>query len=236
MKRKSWMIHNSQRHISAHVFDKTPLGTHTELHIPGFNVFAKYIHHGGVTVISNLYHVLRHTSFQNQSSSRRAIYCPIFTPLILIIDYSSEKLYFERLLKMRKTPNSLAYPYTAHSQALTQSHKHTTWKISTQYIVLLSMTKWQLDLFKDSERSDECIDFIMIITSRNNAPISNYGGGFRCKSEYPWCIIEVKSFQKNREKQKKKMTEKQEFLRKSSFRPNRFFYMVVIQKLITENT
>ncbi|KAF0765945.1 Uncharacterized protein FWK35_00003089, partial [Aphis craccivora] len=29
-----------------------------------------------------------------------------------------------------------------------------------------------------------------VITSRNNAPISNYGGGFRCKSEYPWCIIE----------------------------------------------
>ncbi|KAF0713166.1 Uncharacterized protein FWK35_00024538 [Aphis craccivora] len=27
-------------------------------------------------------------------------------------------------------------------------------------------------------------------TIRNNAPISNYGGGFRCKSEYPWCIIE----------------------------------------------
>ncbi|KAF0760913.1 putative cytochrome P450 6a13 [Aphis craccivora] len=31
------------------------------------------------------------------------------------------------------------------------------------------------------------------ITSRNNAPISNYGGGFRWKNEYPWCIIEVKS-------------------------------------------
>ncbi|KAF0765106.1 Uncharacterized protein FWK35_00011400, partial [Aphis craccivora] len=31
------------------------------------------------------------------------------------------------------------------------------------------------------------------ITSRNNAPISNYGGGFLCKNEYPWCIIEVKS-------------------------------------------
>ncbi|KAF0765580.1 Uncharacterized protein FWK35_00026810 [Aphis craccivora] len=45
----------------------------------------------------------------------------------------------------------------------------------------------------DSERSKECIDFTMIITSRNNAPISNYGGGFLCKSEYPWCIIEVKS-------------------------------------------
>ncbi|KAF0765685.1 Uncharacterized protein FWK35_00004887 [Aphis craccivora] len=34
---------------------------------------------------------------------------------------------------------------------------------------------------------------VRIITSRNNAPISNYGGGFRCKSEYPWCIIKVKS-------------------------------------------
>ncbi|KAF0771960.1 Uncharacterized protein FWK35_00006127, partial [Aphis craccivora] len=56
-----------------------------------------------------------------------------------------------------------------------------------------------------SERSEECIDFTMMcvffffffvfvsvysITSRNNAPILKYGGGFRCKSEYPWCIIE----------------------------------------------
>ncbi|KAE9532118.1 hypothetical protein AGLY_010320 [Aphis glycines] len=55
----------------------------------------------------------------------------------------------------------------------------------------------------DSERSDECIDFTMITTSRNNASISNFGGGFRWKSEYPWCIIQVKIFKKNREKQKK---------------------------------
>ncbi|KAF0769243.1 Uncharacterized protein FWK35_00004751 [Aphis craccivora] len=48
-------------------------------------------------------------------------------------------------------------------------------------------------LLPNSERSEECVDFTMIITSRNNAPISNFGGGFRCKSEYPWCIIEVKS-------------------------------------------
>ncbi|KAF0757673.1 Uncharacterized protein FWK35_00013689, partial [Aphis craccivora] len=61
----------------------------------------------------------------------------------------------------------------------------------------------------------------MIITSRNNAPISNYKGGFQCKSEYPWCIIE---FSKKSRKTKKKMTEKREFLRKTSFRPNRFFY------------
>ncbi|KAF0770172.1 Uncharacterized protein FWK35_00009618 [Aphis craccivora] len=40
-----------------------------------------------------------------------------------------------------------------------------------------------------------CVFFVSVysITSRNNAPISNYGGGFRCKSEYPWCIIEIKS-------------------------------------------
>ncbi|KAF0735040.1 Uncharacterized protein FWK35_00034032, partial [Aphis craccivora] len=103
----------------------------------------------------------------------------------------------------------------------------------------------------NSERSDECIDFTMMcvfffmsvysITSQNNAPISNFGGGFRCKSEYPWCIIEVKSnylptVLKKIEKNKKRMMEKREFLRKTSFRPNRFFFMVVIQKLITENT
>ncbi|KAF0763653.1 Uncharacterized protein FWK35_00011745 [Aphis craccivora] len=60
------------------------------------------------------------------------------------------------------------------------------------------------------------------ITSRNNGQISNVGGGFRCISEYPWYIIEVKSkhFSNNR----KKMTEKREFSRKTSFR---FFYMVV---------
>ncbi|KAF0696226.1 Uncharacterized protein FWK35_00032644, partial [Aphis craccivora] len=37
-------------------------------------------------------------------------------------------------------------------------------------------------------------------------------------------------------KNKKKMTEKREFIRKTSFRSNRFFYMVVIQKLITVNS
>ncbi|KAE9534940.1 hypothetical protein AGLY_008232 [Aphis glycines] len=44
----------------------------------------------------------------------------------------------------------------------------------------------------DSERSDECINFTMIITSQNNASISNFGSGFQWKCEYPWCIIEVK--------------------------------------------
>ncbi|KAF0715563.1 Uncharacterized protein FWK35_00028615 [Aphis craccivora] len=43
------------------------------------------------------------------------------------------------------------------------------------------------------------------------------------------------SFQK-RQKNHKNIKEKREFLRQTSFRPNRFFYMVVIQKLITVNT
>ncbi|KAF0770002.1 Uncharacterized protein FWK35_00003026 [Aphis craccivora] len=38
------------------------------------------------------------------------------------------------------------------------------------------------------------------------------------------------SFQKRREKPKKKITEKREFLRKTSFRPNRFFYIVTTEK------
>ncbi|KAF0748392.1 Uncharacterized protein FWK35_00031671, partial [Aphis craccivora] len=67
------------------------------------------------------------------------------------------------------------------------------------------------DLILDSERSDKCIDFTMFITSRNNASISNFGGGFRCK------------IFKKIEKNKKKKAEKREFLRKTSFRLNRFF-------------
>ncbi|KAF0751664.1 Uncharacterized protein FWK35_00023642 [Aphis craccivora] len=93
-------------------------------------------------------------------------------------------------------------------------------------------------LYLNSERSDECIDFTMMcffffcvcvqLTSRNNAPISNFGGDFRCKSEYPWCIIEVKIL--------KKMTENGNFYAKPVFDQIDFCFMVVIQKLITENT
>ncbi|KAF0760269.1 Uncharacterized protein FWK35_00024868 [Aphis craccivora] len=44
----------------------------------------------------------------------------------------------------------------------------------------------------------------------------------RCKSEYPWCIIEVKSKHLPTvfKKIEKKNDRKQEFLRKTSFRPN----------------
>ncbi|KAF0754774.1 Uncharacterized protein FWK35_00020760 [Aphis craccivora] len=81
---------------------------------------------------------------------------------------------------------------------------------------------------------------LIATTCKKDVPCSSYfRGGFRCKSEYPWCIIKVKSkhfptvFKKIKKNKKKKMTDKREFSRKTSFRPNRFFYMVVIQKPIT---
>ncbi|KAF0759860.1 Uncharacterized protein FWK35_00008837, partial [Aphis craccivora] len=73
----------------------------------------------------------------------------------------------------------------------------------------------------NSERSEECIDFTMTITSRNNAPISNYGGGFRCK------ILEVtfsNSFQKNREKQKKNDGKTGIFTQNTFSTKSNFFY------------
>ncbi|KAF0773154.1 Uncharacterized protein FWK35_00000839 [Aphis craccivora] len=66
----------------------------------------------------------------------------------------------------------------------------------------------------NSERSDECIDFTMMCVYF-----------FLCLSP------RFEAFSN-----KKKVTEKLEFLRKTSFQPNRFFYMIVIQKLITVNT
>ncbi|KAF0765548.1 Uncharacterized protein FWK35_00008161 [Aphis craccivora] len=95
----------------------------------------------------------------------------------------------------------------------------------------------------NSERSEECIDFTMmcVITRRNNAPISNYAGGFRCKSEYPWCMIQVKvnifqQFSKKSRKTKKKNVGKTGIFTQNKFSTKSIFFMVVIQKLITVNT
>ncbi|KAF0771898.1 Uncharacterized protein FWK35_00014687, partial [Aphis craccivora] len=55
--------------------------------------------------------------------------------------------------------------------------------------------------------------------------------------QFFWCIgrsfFEFPNSLKSAGKNQKKIKEKREFLRKTSFRPNQFFYMVVIQKLIT---
>ncbi|KAF0765648.1 Uncharacterized protein FWK35_00014582 [Aphis craccivora] len=82
----------------------------------------------------------------------------------------------------------------------------------------------------------------MIIISRNNAPISNFGGGFRCKSEYPWFFIDVKSkhfptvFKKKSRKTEKKNDGKTGIFTQNKFSTKSIFYMVVIQKPITVNT
>ncbi|KAE9543392.1 hypothetical protein AGLY_002192, partial [Aphis glycines] len=93
---------------------------------------------------------------------------------------------------------------------------------------------FRIKLYKidNSERIDECIDFTMIITSRNNASISNFGGGFRGKSDYPWCNIEVKnkhfpSIFKKIEKNKKQMTENGNFYAKPVFDRIDFFIWLI---------
>ncbi|KAE9536487.1 hypothetical protein AGLY_007276, partial [Aphis glycines] len=87
-------------------------------------------------------------------------------------------------------------------------------------------------LFLNSERSDECIDFTMIITSRNNASISNFGGGFRWKSEYPWCIIQVKSkhFQMFSKKIEKKNDGKTGIFTQNQFSTESIFLYVKFSK------
>ncbi|KAF0768783.1 Uncharacterized protein FWK35_00008596 [Aphis craccivora] len=65
------------------------------------------------------------------------------------------------------------------------------------------------------------------ITCRNNASISNFGGGFRWKNKYPWCIIEVKSKHfptvLKKKLRKTKKDGKRKYLRKTSLPPNLFF-------------
>ncbi|KAE9531410.1 hypothetical protein AGLY_010616 [Aphis glycines] len=75
---------------------------------------------------------------------------------------------------------------------------------------------------RNSERSDECIDFTMIITSRNNASITNYWGGVRCKSEYPWCIIEFSKKSRKTKKNNGKMA----IFTQNQFSTKSIFFMV----------
>ncbi|KAF0682479.1 hypothetical protein FWK35_00036159, partial [Aphis craccivora] len=79
---------------------------------------------------------------------------------------------------------------------------------------------FKIRLILDSEWSDECIDFTMLC-------FVHWGGHFL---KFP---IVFKSAGKNK---KKKIKEKREFLRKTSFRPNRFFYMVCQYNFFGPNT
>ncbi|KAF0702102.1 Uncharacterized protein FWK35_00026645 [Aphis craccivora] len=128
----------------------------------------------------------------------------------------------------RKPPPKF-FPRNTH---ITYSH------IGYLYLLLYSYSSL---FILDSERSDECIDFAMMCVF------------FLCLSPR-FGAVKVLKFSKvgpvsdrkvnlvgtlggqNFKKNPKKVTEKREFLRKTSFRPNRFFYMVVNQKLIANLT
>ncbi|KAF0699402.1 Uncharacterized protein FWK35_00031598, partial [Aphis craccivora] len=74
--------------------------------------------------------------------------------------------------------------------------------------IILIIKGRRFQIIRNSERSDVCIDFTMLCvfyfyyfyffvsvytrTCRNNASISNYGGGFRWQNESSWCIGPLK--------------------------------------------
>ncbi|KAF0746771.1 Uncharacterized protein FWK35_00018012, partial [Aphis craccivora] len=70
-----------------------------------------------------------------------------------------------------------------------------------------------------------CVFFFCVCVHEN---LVHCGGDFLGSNLGKFLIV-FKTTGKNQ----KKIKEKREFLRKTSFRPNRFSYMVVIQKLIT---
>ncbi|KAF0762982.1 Uncharacterized protein FWK35_00014173 [Aphis craccivora] len=87
------------------------------------------------------------------------------------------------------------------------------------FVCVVSSRKFDLvNTSRNSERSKECIDFTMMCFVHWERHFLNFPIVFKSA------------------KKKKKIKEKREFLRKTSFQPNQFFYMVVIQKLITTNT
>ncbi|KAF0764489.1 Uncharacterized protein FWK35_00016518 [Aphis craccivora] len=100
-------------------------------------------------------------------------------------------------------------------------------------------------LLLDSERSNDCIDFTMLcvffvcLCTRERVEIMLQFQTLGVVSDSEMNLVGAlgRSFFEipNTPGKTKIIKEKREFLRKTSFRPNRFFYMVVIQKLITVN-
>ncbi|KAF0772045.1 Uncharacterized protein FWK35_00005494, partial [Aphis craccivora] len=66
-----------------------------------------------------------------------------------------------------------------------------------------------------------------VITSPNNTSILKFGVVFEGKRSK---VNNFQQFLKKIEKNKKKLTEKREFLRKTYFRPNRFFFIWFVDK------
>ncbi|KAF0773007.1 hypothetical protein FWK35_00001759 [Aphis craccivora] len=77
---------------------------------------------------------------------------------------------------------------------------------------------------EDSERSNECIDFTMLESVEILLQFPTMGVVSDSKMNL---VGELGVFKG--EKPKKKIKEKREFSRKTSFRPNWFFYMVITE-------
>ncbi|KAF0755214.1 Uncharacterized protein FWK35_00016244 [Aphis craccivora] len=90
---------------------------------------------------------------------------------------------FEKMIASSEYGNCIGLP-SLSTYTCPEPYKLIIVCIVKSHVVLTSF----LELKKDSERSDECIDFIMLCVfffvsvymrkCRNNASISNYGGGF----------------------------------------------------------
>ncbi|KAF0773331.1 Uncharacterized protein FWK35_00006550 [Aphis craccivora] len=142
------------------------------------------------------------------------------TPLFLIKIYLTKFIVYQTLYTKEIVYNMFMPPHEVESYYISGVANGKQIKyLERQLIILKNETTYKLILrvtllsceikrvnynqYVHSERCYEYIDFKMMciffcvsvysITSRNNASISNFGGGFQWQSEYLWCIIEVKS-------------------------------------------
>ncbi|KAF0760405.1 Uncharacterized protein FWK35_00013759, partial [Aphis craccivora] len=113
---------------------------------------------------------------------------------IILVDYQEYTIFIYNSINQKHFENLIGNIYYESISLLikTLNSQYNINDLSKKYKLphdTVSLTKTFVKL-RNSERSEECIDFTMMcvffvfvsvysITSRNNTPISNYGGGFR---------------------------------------------------------
>ncbi|KAE9538132.1 hypothetical protein AGLY_006104 [Aphis glycines] len=90
---------------------------------------------------------------------------------------------FDLIISMNHTLN-ISYTLNVFSVIHNHYQKLRSWLnsglvIPLNFHIIITNCCQSKNKKKDSERSDECIDFTMIIICRNNASISNFWGGFQ---------------------------------------------------------
>ncbi|KAE9545782.1 hypothetical protein AGLY_001325 [Aphis glycines] len=164
-------------------------------------------------IIKVKYKKLKNREKPHKSDGKTGIFTCLKFSIFPIVSFNAVSLIIDELL----------YTFTKIKCALQYASTLFKYFLSEAFSVLI----YKLN----SERSEECIGFTMIITSRNNAPISNYGGGFRCKSEYPWCIIK---FSKKSRKTNKKNDGKTAIFTQNQFSTKSIFFMVCRKKFLDD--